>query len=79
MLFRYTVEFYVENGAADLYPNASPTGLVKEHGIIAGTTWGDATNRLVEYYGEDNLLEVSFYELENPLCDDEIKDMMVQK
>lgn len=79
MLFRYTVEFYVEDGTADLYPNASPTGLVKENGIIAGTTWGEAANRLAEYYGEGNLLEVSFYELENPLCDDEIKDMMVQK
>lgn len=80
MLFRYTVEFYVEDGAADLYPNASPTGLVKEHGFIAGATWEDAVKRLVEYYGEGNLLEISsFYELESPLCDDEIKDMMVQE
>lgn len=79
MLFRYTVKFYVEDGAADLYPNASSTGLVKEHGVIAGATWGDAANSLAEYYGEGNLLEISFYELENPLCDDEIKDMMVQK
>lgn len=79
MLFRYTVEFYVEDGAADLYPNASPTGLVKEHGFIAGATWGDAANRLVEYYGEDNLLNVFLYELESPLCDEEIEDMLVQK
>ena len=79
MLFRYTAEFHIEDGVADLYPDASPTGLVKEHGVIAGATWGDAANHLAEYYGEGNLIEVSFYELENPLCDDEIKDMLVQK
>lgn len=79
MLFHYTVKFYIEDGVADLYPNASPAGVVEENGIIAGATWGDAANHLAEYYGEDNLMEISFYELDNPLCDEEIKDMLVQK
>lgn len=74
MLFRYTVKFYTED--PDLYPTASDTGLVVEKGVVGSSSWVAATKELVEWFGKDNLLEISFYELENPLEDEEIKDLM---
>lgn len=74
MLFRYIVEFYAED--LDLYPDASETGLVVDKGIIAEPSWGEAVDAIVHYFGDGNILSIKVWELENPLCDEEIKDMM---
>lgn len=76
MLFRYSIKFYTED--LDLYPNASSTGLVIEKGIIAESSYGEAVDAIVYYVGYDNVISVEIMELENPLCDEEIKDMLVQ-
>jgi hypothetical protein len=74
MLFRYIIEFYTED--LDLYPNASEIGFVVDKGIITESSWGEAVDAIVHYFGDDNILSVKIWEIENPLCDEEIKDMM---
>lgn len=74
-LFHFTMQFYPED--KEMYPqNRYDHGLVTEHGLIAGNTYGDAANTLVKYYGEENVLEVSLYECENPLCMDDIAGLV---
>lgn len=73
-LFNYTVTFHPEE--EELFQDKIHNGLVCETGIIAAKNYGKAVNRIVEYVGEENVFEISVYECENPLCDDELLDMI---
>lgn len=79
MLFRYTVNFYIEDDVKDLFPEASATGQVTEKGIVQGESWGEAVNYIIDYCGKEYVEDISLYELLNPLNDNEIKDMLVQE
>jgi hypothetical protein len=73
-MFYYTVSFWPED--KDTYENhLDGRGTVTEHGIIAAKNYGKAVNRVVEFYGKDNIIEISIYELENPLCMEEIQEL----
>lgn len=48
--------------------------VVKEGGLVESTNLGEAVNRIVDYYGEENICEISVYECENIIPDPEIKD-----
>lgn len=73
-LFNYTVQFLPED--EELYANKMDGGRVTENGLIAATTYGEAVENIVHYYGEENIIEVSIYECENPLCQEEIEDFL---
>ena len=80
MLFRYIVRFYVEDleevKNLGIYPNITETGLVTEKGVVAKSSYGEAVEEVVDFVGRDNVVSVEVWELENPLCDEEIKDML---
>ena len=74
MLFYYTVSFWPED--TDMYEDhRSKSGSVTEHGIIAAKNYGKAVNRVVEYYGHDNIIEIGIYEMENPISMDEVQEL----
>jgi len=72
MLFYYTVSFLPED--EDLYEgHVTKGGTVTEHGIIGAKNYGKAVNRVVEYFGKDNIIEIGIYELDNPISMDEVQ------
>ena len=74
MLFYYTVSFWPED--KDMYEgHQGKYGSVTEHGIIAAKNYGKAVNRIVEYYGHGNIIEVGIYEMENPICMEEVQEL----
>ena len=74
-LFRYTVRFHSED--YDIWKDKiDENGLAVESGVVSGPSYGDAVNLVVDFYGEKDVDEISVYELMNPLCDDELKDMV---
>lgn len=62
MMFHYTVEYW------DDYEKEEKT----ESGVIASVDMGSAVNRVVEFYGKENIGSVSIYELEDVLTYDEL-------
>lgn len=64
-MFRYTVEYHDESNGWKL---------VSESGIVGATSYGAAADRVVEYFGKENIFSVSLYELEDVLCDEEIRE-----
>ena len=74
-LFRYTVRFHPED--YDIWKDKiDENGLITESGVIGGPSYGDVVNLVADFYGEMYIDEISIYELMNPLCDDELKDMV---
>ena len=45
-----------------------------ESGIVAGKTYGEAADRLVEIYGKENLTAIGLYELDTWLTDAQLSD-----
>ena len=66
-MFRYTVSFW----------DTDEKVMKKEKGIVSGTTYGTAADKVVDYYGESNLSELNLYELESIICDEELRDVLV--
>ena len=44
-----------------------------EKGIVAATDYGDAANKVVDYYGQENIIDIKLYILEYLLTDEDIK------
>jgi len=61
-MYRYEVNFWDED-------NREP---VLEKGLVAGSDYGEATNRLAGYYGKDNIIDIKIYELEDIIIDEDI-------
>ena len=64
-MYRYTVNFW------DELRNETAT----DSGLVAGSTYGEAANRVVDYYGQKNVVDIALYETEFVLCNDELADM----
>ena len=45
-----------------------------ESGIIAGKTYGEAADQLVEIYGKEDISAIGLYELDTWLTDTQLKD-----
>ena len=72
-MFHYTMHFHPEDD--ELYlSNRNSDNSVTEHGIIAAKNYGKAVNKLVKYYGIENVIEISVYELENPLTMEDLAE-----
>lgn len=66
MLIRYKIEYWNEISGV----------LEQECGITSGTDLGDGVNRIVDWYGKDNIVSVEVYELMEVLPDEELADMV---
>lgn len=64
MLIRYEIEFWDEINEKDSI----------EKGLTSGKDFGEAVNRITNYYGKDNVYSIKVYECEEVLCDEEIKN-----
>ena len=74
MLFYYTVKFFPED--ADLFDShVNRDGTVTEHGITTGDSYGIAVDKIVEFVGKDNIIEISIYELTDPLNMEEVQEL----
>ena len=63
-MYRYTIQFIDELNDEKL----------SEKGICSGANYGEATNKVVAYYGAENVIEIKIYEIEDILCDEELKN-----
>ena len=65
MMFRYEINYW------DEYDNKQESN----KGIISAENYGIAANKIVDYYGEENIIDIKLYPLEEILTDDDLKDM----
>ena len=65
-MFQYSVYFWDEDEGKER--------TVK--GIVSVDTYGDAADRLVDYYGADNVISMELMELEDVLETDELKEVV---
>ena len=47
---------------------------LEEKGIVHGTDYGDAANRLVDYYGREHIISIELYELDDIVTDEDVTD-----
>jgi hypothetical protein len=75
MLFHYTVTFRPDDD--ELFADQmNEYGFVVEKGLVAAAGYGAAADRLSEYFGQENIVDMALYECYNPLCYDEIADFL---
>lgn len=63
---RYKVEFY----DPDEYRSRV------ERGIVGAVDYNDMMKKLHDYYGEGNVVTVSFYDLYDLMCDEDIRETL---
>ena len=64
-MFRYEINYW------DEYDNKQEF----EKGIISAENYGIAANKIVDYYGEENIIDIKLCPLEEILTDDDLKDI----
>lgn len=65
-MFRYEINFWDEFIQKSSF----------EKGFVCANSYGDAANKIIEFYGKDNVEDIKLCELENILTDDEIFEEM---
>lgn len=64
-MFRYEINYW------DEYDNRQES----DKGIISAENYGIAANKIVNYYGEENIIDIKLCPLEEILTDDDLKDI----
>lgn len=64
-MYRFEVNFWDED--------IQQHGL--EKGIAAGATYSEAIDRVVEYYGKSNIIDIKIYELDTILIDENFSNL----
>lgn len=49
---------------------------VKEKGIVAAGSWGAATERVRDYYGEDCVISIEIGEISDIITEDQISEVL---
>ncbi len=62
-MFKFRVEFWDEEAQDCLF----------ENGITDGKDYGEAANRVTDYYGRDNIVNMELEELNNIIISDEVE------
>lgn len=65
-MYRYEINYW------DSFDHAT----LNEKGICAGKDYGDAANKLIEFYGKDYVIDIKLSEIEDILIDCEIKEFI---
>ena len=68
-MYRYEINYWNESTAEPEF----------EKGLVSAASYGDAANYLVDYYGEENIVDIKLYELERILTDEDVKDSIEEK
>lgn len=63
-MYRFNVKYWNENEEREC------------SGIVAGKSYGDAANRLDEYFGKD-LISMTIYEIDDIIEDEDIKHFYI--
>lgn len=69
MLVRYKVQYWDE----------IEHSIQNEQGFVVGENLGNAVNRVCDWYGKTNISEISVYECEEVLTDEEIRDILSEE
>ena len=75
MMFEYTAKYWPEEedeAASCLKP-------IKERGLVTGESYGVAATRIVEYYGIENLVELTIRETNDILNEEEIRSLYLKE
>ena len=67
-MYRYTVKFIDEidyNESTDI-------------GLVAAESYGSAADKVVDFYGRDNVFSVELTEYEDIICKDELMDDILE-
>lgn len=75
MMFEYTVKYWPEeeNEAA-----SCPKPII-ERGLVTGESYGAAATRIAEYYGVNNLIEITICETYDILNEEEIRSLCLKE
>ena len=63
-MYRYEVNYWDEDAKEPEF----------EKGFVSAANYGDAANYIVDFYGEENIVDIKLYELERILTDEEVAD-----
>lgn len=66
MIYRFQMNYYDEIN----------DDMSSDTGLIAAADWGDAANRVVKYYGNDNVSSFRLEELDDVLLDEDLLDVI---
>jgi len=64
-MFKYKIEFWDE----------IDNKVIFENGITCGTDYGEAANKVAEFYGYENVISITLTELEKIMCEEEVADL----
>ena len=68
-MFRYKVSYYDKDESRSII----------ESGIVAGASYGEAANRLVEIYGKEDINVMGLYELDSWLTDGQLREELEEE
>jgi len=63
-MFRYEVTYWDEDNFENNF----------EKGLVSAANYGDAANYIVDYYGQENIVDIKLYELERILTDEDVEE-----
>ena len=65
-MFKFKVNFYDEDNFESK----------EEVGITTGKTYGEACNKIVKFYGEGNIMDVTIESIDDILIEEEVIEML---
>ena len=69
MIFRYNVKYY----------DMDDSSTKEEGGITIGENHGEAANRVVDYYSEEQIFSLNIYACYDVLTDDDLENFQKRK
>ena len=66
MMHRFEVEYYDTDEEATFV----------DVGLVCADSWAEAVKKITDYYGEENLVSIDFYELDDILFTKDIVDIL---
>ena len=66
MMHRFEVEYYDTDEEATFV----------DVGLVCEDSWAEAVKKITDYYGEENLVSIDFYELDDILFTKDIVDIL---
>ena len=68
MMHRFEVEYYdTDEGIEATFVDV---------GLVCANSWAEAVKKITDYYGEENLVNINFYELDDILFTKDIVDVL---
>lgn len=68
-MFEYKVRYWDEL-------DERGTSIIDTHGICAANTYGEAAERVLKYFGKDNVIYMALCQMEDVLDEEELSDVL---